>query len=257
MTDPRPGKFAGAWALDAVAIKQAVAVLTYVDGKGGKASLSLAHPSAAGSALAKTDKFALLQEGAAAPRALVEAVAARLRSKESGFHWTALAAPAPRAPGPNQGWPTIPDDAVIAERLKRLEYPLPAPDDRAQLDRALAAAKQGKSDAARQDARALMTRHAGALWPQVAGAMVMRAAGDGGGAALVLAPLVGRGASDAENDRLRVELAASYELAKQGAEGGQGARRSQEGARRGKGLRPGAGAHAAGAGGARARTCCS
>ena len=217
LVNPRPARFAGTWAVQGVALDKSVATVRYVDSKGALVRIKLIHPraSSAASALATTERFALLADSAPPPpRALVEELARRLRARESTFQWTAVRPPqAPiveGAPGPSppplHNMPVLPEDAMPPDWLRGPDYGLSGA-ARTTWDQALLLLKQGKPDAARTHARELASS-------APAAAALLRRLGDAPAAMALLAPLVplAPGGPDPPSDALRIQLAATHEL---------------------------------------------
>jgi hypothetical protein len=61
---------------------------------GGEVVFELHHPSDAASAVARTERFGILVGSGSPPPGLVDALAARIRSRESAFEWKIIGSPA-------------------------------------------------------------------------------------------------------------------------------------------------------------------
>ena len=59
----------------------------------GEVVFELHHPSDAATAVARTERFAIMLRGGSPPPGLVDALAARVRSRESSFEWKNIGAP--------------------------------------------------------------------------------------------------------------------------------------------------------------------
>jgi hypothetical protein len=96
-------------------IEPSSVVATYTCGD-GEVVLQLVHPASAPSGNVGTQRFAITVTSGAPPAGLVEAVAARIRTRETAFQWTEVSG-TPGGPAQRTRWPRVLAGGAVAAIL--------------------------------------------------------------------------------------------------------------------------------------------